>query len=590
MTVPTSQYRSDYVGNGVTSVYSFGFKIYSKTHVKVIILDPSNPPEVQLVVDVNYSVQGVRNPNGGTITLLGGYAPLPSGFKLVILLNPPLEQNTDIKNNDAYYLKNAEDDQDKRVQQTLSLKEALERSLKIPFSVAPSEFDPTLPPTIKGASRRAIVTNEAGDGLEVGPSIGSLGAGGGQPGDLTVARYSGNGVTTAFTLPVAPVIEENLWVFISGVYQQKDTFSVSGTTLTFSSPPPVGVSNIEVVVGTTLSIGTPADGTVSTPKIVDGAVTLAKLANSSVDASKLAADAVETAKIKDKQVTAAKLASSAVAHVCDGRLTLATATPVTTADQTAKSTVYFTPYKGNRIALYDGTDWRLLTFAELSIAVPNQASKLYDVFAYINAGVVALELSAAWASDTARTDALALQNGVYVKSGTTTRRYLGTFRTTTAAGETEDSLAKRYVWNYYNRVTRLMQALEPENAWTYNTVDTWRQANANSANQLDFVVGINEERVKAEVQTSALGAAANAVFLGIGLDSTTVSSAQIMPRIVTAGAGYVFPMIATYQGHSGIGRHFLAWLEATQDAGGTTFYGDSGFTKVQCGIVGEIMG
>lgn len=74
-------------------------------------------------------------------------------------------------------------------------------------------------------------------------------------GTITLQRFSGNGSTTAFTLASAPTHENNTQVFIGGVYQQKDQYSVSGTTLTFSSAPPSGTDNIEVVTITTLAIG-----------------------------------------------------------------------------------------------------------------------------------------------------------------------------------------------------------------------------------------------------------------------------------------------------------------------------------------------
>jgi hypothetical protein len=55
----------------------------------------------------------------------------------------------------------------------------------------------------------------------------------------------GNGVTVAFTLPSAPASENSTDVYINGVYQQKNTYSVAGAVLTFSEAPPVN-SLIEV--------------------------------------------------------------------------------------------------------------------------------------------------------------------------------------------------------------------------------------------------------------------------------------------------------------------------------------------------------
>jgi len=95
---------------------------------------------------------------------------------------------------------------------------------------------------------------------------------GSSAGDLTIDNFSGNGSTTGFTLSVDPGTENNTSVYIDGVYQQKNTYSVSGTTLTFTTAPPTGTDNIEVSIGTLLSIGAPSDGTVTRAKMAAGAV------------------------------------------------------------------------------------------------------------------------------------------------------------------------------------------------------------------------------------------------------------------------------------------------------------------------------
>lgn len=89
--------------------------------------------------------------------------------------------------------------------------------------------------------------------------------------NINVDTFSGNGSTTAFTLTSDPSTKNNTSVFISGVYQQKSTYSLSGTTLTFSTAPPSGTANIEVAYSTPLAIGTPSDGTVTAAKMAAGA-------------------------------------------------------------------------------------------------------------------------------------------------------------------------------------------------------------------------------------------------------------------------------------------------------------------------------
>ena len=58
-------------------------------------------------------------------------------------------------------------------------------------------------------------------------------------------NFTGNGTTAIFTLSTSVNSENIISVYINGVYQNKNTFSVSGTTLTFSEAPPT-TSLIEV--------------------------------------------------------------------------------------------------------------------------------------------------------------------------------------------------------------------------------------------------------------------------------------------------------------------------------------------------------
>ena len=62
---------------------------------------------------------------------------------------------------------------------------------------------------------------------------------------LTISTFSGTGSQTAYILSSAPTDEKVTSVHINGVYQQKDTYSVSAMTLTFSEAPPIN-SSIEV--------------------------------------------------------------------------------------------------------------------------------------------------------------------------------------------------------------------------------------------------------------------------------------------------------------------------------------------------------
>ena len=64
--------------------------------------------------------------------------------------------------------------------------------------------------------------------------------------EYQVQNFTGTGSQTIFTLSSASLGENFTFVYINGVYQQKNTYTVSGTTLTFSQAPPL-TSSIEVM-------------------------------------------------------------------------------------------------------------------------------------------------------------------------------------------------------------------------------------------------------------------------------------------------------------------------------------------------------
>lgn len=293
-----------------------------------------------------------------------------------------------------------------------------------------------------------------------------------------------------------------------------------------------------------------------------------------------------------------------------GRLTLTTSLPVTTADVTGATTVYFTPYKGNVLSLYDGDTWIPFLFAEMSqlttdatkspAAVANNSN--YDIFVWNDAGTLRATRGPAWTSDTARgtgagtTELEALEgryvNKIAITNGPAAQRglYVGTVRSDGSA-QINDSMAKRHVWNNFNRKVRPMYVLEATDSWTYTTA-TIRQVNGSAANQLDMVVGLSEDAVSATAVASASnGTAGVEMQTMIGLDSTSaMATGCIKGHNVTQVGTVVYTTPAHLKTFVGIGRHYLAWLEYSAASGTTTWVGDAGAPpRVQSGITGELL-
>ncbi len=88
---------------------------------------------------------------------------------------------------------------------------------------------------------------------------------------FTTASMTGDGSDTTLSLPDNPGVANNTLLFIGGVYQPKSSYSIEGTTLTFSTAPPNGAS-VEAVVGDGANVNVPTDGSVTSAKLA-GALT-----------------------------------------------------------------------------------------------------------------------------------------------------------------------------------------------------------------------------------------------------------------------------------------------------------------------------
>lgn len=271
-----------------------------------------------------------------------------------------------------------------------------------------------------------------------------------------------------------------------------------------------------------------------------------------------------------------------------GRLTLTSATPVTTSDVTAATTLYYSEHSSNQIALYDGSSsWSVLTFSNISLSLSGlTANTNYDIFCYNNSGTATLEATA-WSSDTARATALARQDGVYVRSGSTTRRYLGTIRITGTTGQCEDSLSKRFVFNHQNKIIRRLSAKITTNSWTYasTTYRAWNADTAYGSTRVGLVIGVSENIATLEAILN-VGYDSVGAGVGIGVDSTSTNSADLFNYLVV----YYSPgglNIAALDSNPGVGFHYYQALET---AGNThTAYGDNGSTTMQSGLRGRML-
>jgi len=110
--------------------------------------------------------------------------------------------------------------------------------------------------TLTAGSGVSIVTDPITDSITISATGGTTGGGTDIP--VIVNSFVGNGTQTIFTLSTTPGNKDQTLVIVGGVPQAKATYSLSGTTLTFSEAPDL---NYEIEIIIFAQSTTPGDGT-----------------------------------------------------------------------------------------------------------------------------------------------------------------------------------------------------------------------------------------------------------------------------------------------------------------------------------------
>ena len=244
----TVRIAGPFIGTSTATVFPFAFKVFTASNLQVVRVDTSTGLESPLFLTTDYTVSlnadQDSNP-GGNVTLL---AVLATGFNMVITSDIANLQPTDLTNQGGFYPEVITDALDRATIQIQQMADELTRSIKIPVTDGLS-LDMELP----SAAARAnsfLAFDATGEPTVV--TAGSSGA----PTTITRQQFSGTGSQVVYTLASDPgALGNSCEVFVGGVYQQRDTYTISGTTLTFSAAPVAGTDNIEIVNFLTSSIG-----------------------------------------------------------------------------------------------------------------------------------------------------------------------------------------------------------------------------------------------------------------------------------------------------------------------------------------------
>lgn len=266
--------------------------------------------------------------------------------------------------------------------------------------------------------------------------------------------------------------------------------------------------------------------------------------------------------------------SLALPVVPPGRIYAATNTPVSTSDITAATNLYYGPAgNGIRLDLWNGRRWKGFELSQISLAIPSPGAypAYYDAFLKIDSGSPALHFIQ-WTNATTRATAIAMLDGLWCTTGDRTYLYVGSF-VATAAGQTEDSSAKRFVWNTYNRVPYEDYVAETTDNYSTSGNGTWQGMRAGAANwKREFIRGINDRAVLAR----AVVFAGTGYCYAVAIDSTTTLDRTKSTAGGNTIASQILNGVAFFNDWPVAGAHYVNGIETSYTASSATAYGDNG--------------
>ncbi len=246
MTVADNTSRNQYTATSGQTVFAYTFEIVDKDDIVVL------KNGTTLSEGTDYTVSNVGNDNGGNVTLTSGAT---AGDILTLYRDMPYARTQNYTNSGDFLASEVNSDFDNLWLAGEQTNRSFSQSIRKPITDSDS-ISMELPEAADRAGKYLQFDNDGA--VAVTP--------GGAASSLSRQQFTGNGSTTAFTLSTAPdAAGAGLQIYIDGVYQEAATYSVSGSTLTFTEAPPTNASIEVIKLQTTALNTTTADLVTYTP-------------------------------------------------------------------------------------------------------------------------------------------------------------------------------------------------------------------------------------------------------------------------------------------------------------------------------------
>ena len=238
MTVADNTSRNQYTATSGQTVFAYTFEIVDKGDIVVL------QNGTTLSEGTDYTVSNVGNDNGGNVTLTSGAT---AGDILTLYRDMPYARTQNYTNSGDFLASEVNSDFDNLWLAGEQTNRSFSQSIRKPITDSDS-ISMELP---EAATRvNSFLTFDSTGAVSV-ESLSSANA----PSNVGRQQFTGNGSTTVFALAAEAGSGAGVFIYIDGVYQESDTYTISGKTLTFTEAPPVNAS-IEVVSYRTGDINT----------------------------------------------------------------------------------------------------------------------------------------------------------------------------------------------------------------------------------------------------------------------------------------------------------------------------------------------
>ena len=443
MTVSSTTVKNSYSGNGSTTQFAYGYKIFADSDLIVIIRSAAGTETVKTLT-THYTVAGAGDASGGSITFTTGNTPA-SGETVVIIREVPQTQAIDYIANDPFPAESHEEGLDRGTMTTQQVQEELNRSIKLSRTNTMTSTEFTV-----GATDRAnkILAFDSAGEISVTQELGT---------------YKGTDATvTTEAYNVRDLIKSTTSAELNNVYICIAD-SVVGDSLT-------DTDHFELLVDAVTAATSATAAATSATAAATSATASATSATASANSATAAASSESTASTKASEAsTSASNASTSETNAASSATSAASSATTATSQASAASTSA-TNAASSATSATSSASTATTKASEAATSATNAATSATSSATSATASATSATNSAtsATASDTAKTAAQAAQAAAEAAADNFDDTYLGAKSSDPTVDNDGDALSAGDL--YFNTTSNVLKVYNGS-SWQVAAID-----------------------------------------------------------------------------------------------------------------------